>query len=113
MPAFRAWRAVPIGAAVGVAVMLAASTRAEDDPALVARGQVFFRSEGCYGCHMVGKFGTAIGPNLSYIGAKYSREYLERWVRDPASQRPSAHMPKLELSTEHVEALAAYLSTLR
>jgi cytochrome c1 len=36
-----------------------------------------------------------------------------RWLRDPALQRPTAHMPALELSDEDVSALAVYLSTLR
>lgn len=39
--------------------------------------------------------------------------YLVRWLSDPAAQRPNAHMPKLELDPAQVEALAAFLSTLR
>jgi cytochrome c553 len=36
-----------------------------------------------------------------------------RWLRDPAQQRPSAHMPALELSDQDIRALAAYLASLR
>jgi cbb3-type cytochrome oxidase cytochrome c subunit len=57
--------------------------------------------------------GTPIGPDLSHVGTKYSHAYLQRWLRDPAEQRPSAHMPALELSEAQVAALAAYLSSLR
>src|SRR6266704_695670 len=46
-------------------------------------------------------------------GPRWARVYLERWIRDPESQRPRAHMPKLELEAENVTALAAYLSSLR
>jgi cytochrome c oxidase subunit II len=77
------------------------------------QGKQYFISTGCYGCHTVGRMGTAIGPDLSRVGAKYSPAYLQRWLRDPAEQRPSAHMPALELSDAQVTALAAYLSTLR
>ena len=77
------------------------------------QGQRYFMSNGCYGCHTVGKMGTPIGPDLSKVGAKYSRDYFERWLRDPSAQRPSAHMPTLELSPEQVTELAAYLSSLR
>jgi cytochrome c oxidase subunit II len=77
------------------------------------QGQRHFMNSGCYGCHTVGKMGTPIGPDLSKVGAKYSRDYLERWLRDPSSQRPNAHMPTLELSPEQVTDLAAYLSSLR
>ena len=68
---------------------------------------------GCYGCHVVGKVGTLIGPNLSNVGAKYSRSYLERWLRDPSAQRPNAHMPTLELNEQQVKAVAAFLASLR
>jgi cytochrome c1 len=47
------------------------------------------------------------------VGTRYPEAYLARWLRDPSAQRPSAHMPKLELTEEGVEALAAFLSSLR
>ena len=62
---------------------------------------------------MIGKFGTPIGPDLSRVGARYPEPYLVRWLRDPSAQRPSAHMARLELSEAQVQALAAYLSSLR
>jgi len=77
------------------------------------QGKQYFMSNGCYGCHTVGRMGTPIGPDLSRVGGKYSLAYLQRWLRDPAEQRPSAHMPALELTDAQVTALAAYLSTLR
>jgi cytochrome c oxidase subunit II len=77
------------------------------------RGEAAFKNNGCYGCHIIGKFGTPIGPNLSEVGRKYAPEYLARWLRDPELQRPSAHMPKLELTEADVQALAAYLASLR
>jgi mono/diheme cytochrome c family protein len=83
------------------------------EPGPVAKGEQLFRVQGCYGCHIVGKFGTPIGPNLSHVGGKYSKAYLARWLSDPESQRPNAHMPRLELDPAQVEALAAYLSGLR
>ena len=77
------------------------------------QGKQYFMSNGCYGCHTVGRMGTPIGPDLSHVGAKYSLTYIQKWLRDPESQRPSAHMPALELSEVQVAALAAYLSSLR
>jgi mono/diheme cytochrome c family protein len=80
---------------------------------IAARGQAAFKNNGCYGCHLIGKFGTPIGPDLSTVGRKYDPDYLARWLRDPALQRPSAHMPALELTEADVRALAAYLGSLR
>ncbi len=102
-------------AATTLALVVAATTltlpaRAQ---APVEQGQRYFMSSGCYGCHTVGKMGTPIGPDLSKVGAKYSRTYLERWIRDPSAQRPNAHMPTLELSPQQVTDLAAFLSSLR
>jgi cytochrome c oxidase subunit 2 len=79
----------------------------------VDQGKRYFMSNGCYGCHTVGKMGTPIGPDLSRVGSKYSRTYLEGWLRDPSAQRPNAHMPTLELSPQQVTDLAAFLSSLR
>ena len=95
------------------ALLLAAGLAWAQGDGVTVRGATAFANNGCYGCHIVGKAGTPIGPDLSHVGTKYSEQYLTRWLRDPAEQRPSAHMPALELSDEDVRALAAYLATLR
>jgi cytochrome c553 len=100
---------------VALALLATACVAAAQSPApqVVERGETAFKSNGCYGCHLIGKFGTPIGPDLSHVGRKYPPEYLARWLRDPAQQRPSAHMPALELTEADVQALAAYLGSLR
>lgn len=97
--------------ALVVTVLAFAASSGSQEP--IDQGKRYFMDSGCYGCHIVGKMGTPIGPELSHVGAKYSRAYLERWLRDPAAQRPSAHMPALELSEQQLKALAAFLSSLR
>jgi mono/diheme cytochrome c family protein len=77
------------------------------------RGNQLFTEQGCYGCHMIEKYGTPIATDLSHIGAKYDRAYLLRWLRDPSAQKPNAHMPKIALSEADAEALAAYLAARR
>jgi cytochrome c oxidase subunit II len=96
-------------------VLVAATAACAQPPStpVVERGQAAFKNQGCYGCHLIGKFGTPIGPDLSHVGSKYPEDYLARWLRDPALQRPNAHMPKLELTEADVKALAAYLGSLR
>jgi mono/diheme cytochrome c family protein len=94
-------------------VLLASCAQAQDGRALVGQGRMVFRDQGCYGCHMAEGMGTPIGPDLSRIGAKRNEANLTRWLRDPAAQRPTAHMPKLELTEAEVHALAAYLGSLR
>jgi cytochrome c oxidase subunit 2 len=93
-------------------LLLAAGVEAQDG-ALVARGQVVFKDQGCYGCHTVGKTGTPIATDLSRIGAKHDEAYLGRWLRDPSQQKPRQHMPKLQLTEGEMKALTAYLGSLR
>jgi len=76
------------------------------------RGKQLFTEQGCYGCHMIDKYGTPIAPDLSHIGSKYSVGGLVRWLTDPTSQKPNAHMPKIAMSESEAQALAAYLGSL-
>jgi len=82
-------------------------------PSPVAEGKKVYTNQGCYGCHTVDKSGTPIGPDLSLVGRKHSETWIAQWLRDPASQKPTAHMPRLQLSEAEVKALTAYLSSLR
>jgi cytochrome c oxidase subunit 2 len=109
-----------------------------EDP-LVARGrQVFFRETTCVLCHAIQ--GTpapgVIGPNLTRLGSRTTiaagmlentPENLELWIRDPLSVKPGAQMPGADygatiagipypatnLNDEQIQALAAYLSSMR
>jgi cytochrome c oxidase subunit 2 len=86
---------------------------AQEQSALIEQGKKLFFAQGCFGCHTVGKVGTPIAPNLSNVGSRYSESYLTQWLRDPASQKPTAHMPKIELTETEIQALASYLASLR
>jgi cytochrome c oxidase subunit 2 len=86
---------------------------ADSRAALVEQGKKLFVSQGCYGCHTVGAMGTPIGPDLTHEGRRRSEAYLLAWLRDPTSQKPTAHMPRIELAPGDIEALAAFLDSLR
>jgi mono/diheme cytochrome c family protein len=111
-------RSLTAGAVARVAAAAALTLSAgvacgETERELVARGQKLFTEQGCHGCHTVGKMGTPIAKDLSTIGATHDRTHLEKWLRDPAAQRPTAHMPRLDLRGAEITALAAYLASLR
>lgn len=76
-------------------------------------GRAVFFAQGCYGCHRIGMAGTPIAWDLTHVGRKFTQAELARWLRDPASQKPGAHMPRLALTEEEIQALAAYLASLR
>jgi cytochrome c oxidase subunit 2 len=99
---------------VGLTLLFfAAPGLAQDRSMLIEQGKQLFFTHGCYGCHTVGKVGTPLGPDLSHVGAQYALSYLTGWLRDPASQKRTAHMPKIDLNEQEIQALAAYLSSLR
>ena len=104
--------------AASVAVVIALGiTGALREPRAIAedrieQGRKAFMEQGCYGCHTVAKLGTPIGPDLSRLGARYSATVIEAWLRDPAGQSPTAHMPRLELTESQLKALAAFLASL-
>jgi mono/diheme cytochrome c family protein len=109
---------VVVGAGcIGLALLLSLGR----DPApaqltngLIEKGQQVFLEQGCYGCHTIGKFGTqGIAGDLSHIGARHDVTYLTKWLLDPSAQRPTAHMPKIEMTKADADAVAAYLATLR
>ena len=102
---------VRMGAAIALLVLTSGTGARGADG--VEAGRMAFFSQGCYGCHRIGIVGTPIANDLAHVGRKYTAAQLAQWLRDPASQKPSAHMPRLALSEEEIQSLAAYLASLR
>jgi cytochrome c oxidase subunit 2 len=92
------------------------------DP-LAVEGEQLMQNKACLGCHALGETNTHIrvGPNLTNMARRsriagvvpYSTENMRAWLADPTALKPGTTMPRLNLSEEEVEALAAYLDTLR
>ncbi len=91
---------------------------------LAADGQKLFLEGACAGCHAVG--GTSaqatLGPNLTHFasrttfaGSMYENNEanLVKWLKDPPRQKPGSKMPDLNLSDDEIEALVAYLQSLK
>jgi cytochrome c oxidase subunit 2 len=115
-----------------------ATSPAAEDP-MVARGrEVFFRESYCVLCHSIEGTTAAgiIGPNLTRLGGRSTiaagmmentHENLVDWITDPRAVKPGAQMPgadysvtyqgqtypPLNLNQEQIQALAAYLSSMR
>jgi mono/diheme cytochrome c family protein len=100
-------------ASVVGALSLVTVASAQGRADLLEDGRKVFFTQGCYGCHRLGVAGTPIAHDLSHVGRKYTEAQLTRWLRDPTSQKPTAHMPRLALTEDEIRALAAYLASLR
>lgn len=94
------------------------------DDALARRGHDVFAGANCAKCHTVQ--GTAaqghLGPDLTHLAARRTiaagmfpndRSHLARWVGDPQALKPGVNMPAANLPSADVQALLAYLETLR
>jgi cytochrome c oxidase cbb3-type subunit 3 len=51
-------------------------------------GRALFEQNGCSGCHTVGGFGTARGPDLTSVGQRRGAAYLREALVDPAAALP-------------------------
>jgi len=75
------------------------------------RGGEVFRRSRCVTCHEVNGRGGTLGPALTHVGAKTSRDWLYSWIRDPHRFQPKTLMPRFRLTDDEARDLAAYLSS--
>jgi cytochrome c oxidase subunit 2 len=92
--------------------------------ATASQGQRIFETTACINCHTVA--GTAangrFGPDLTHLmsrdtiaagAAKNTPENLRQWISNPDGIKPGSLMPAMQLSDQDMDALTAYLETLR
>jgi cytochrome c oxidase subunit II len=91
---------------------------------LTQAGKRIFLSKSCAMCHNIGGTlaGSHVGPDLTHIASRRSiaagtlantRANLAAWIRDPQRFKPGTRMPPSSLSAEELNAVVAYLETLK
>jgi nitric oxide reductase subunit C len=80
--------------------------------AVVSQRPVVF-NQMCTACHAVAGQGGRVGPALDGVGKKFDKNYLVKWLKDPASIKADSKMPKLPLTDQNIEDVANYLSGLK
>ena len=91
---------------------------------LARRGQEVFLTSSCVMCHAIGgtPAGSRVGPDLTHLASRRTiaagtlpntRGNLAGWIVDPQAIKPGAKMPANELAPADLQALLAYLETLR
>ena len=71
-------------------------------------------NERCRQCHMVQQKGGAVGPDLSHVGSKRDRRFLEQVIREPSKLYPGTVMPPYDtFSNKQVDSLVDYLRGLK
>lgn len=90
----------------------------------VKEGRRIFETTACINCHAVS--GTVadgrFGPDLTHLmsrdtiasgAATNNSENLRLWIHDPDALKPGSLMPAMNLNPRDLDALTAYLETLR
>jgi len=102
----------------------AAPAAANGDTDAVQTGRRVFESTACINCHAVS--GTVangrFGPDLTHLmsrdtiasgAATNTPENLRAWIQKPDSIKPGSLMPAMNLTKQDLDAVTAYLETLR
>jgi cytochrome c oxidase subunit II len=87
-------------------------------------GHQVFVAQACSGCHAIRGTDAAgkIGPDLTHVGSRTTLagltipntpDYLARWIENPQQFKEGAKMPSLHLNATDVQAVVAYLESLR
>jgi mono/diheme cytochrome c family protein len=83
-------------------------------PAMVVLGKQLYEVKyQCQSCHTIGSTGGYVGPNLNNAGNWLTPVWVESWLRNPQSLAPGAIEPRRNFTDSEVQALTAYLMTLR
>jgi len=79
-----------------------------------SRGEQLFRNGQCKECHTINGKGGSVGPNLTFVGSRRSREYIIEQIKNPKSHNPDSNMPSFSrLPAKDINDLADYLSGLK
>ncbi len=91
----------------------------------LARGRELLAQLNCQGCHKLNNLNRPpLGPDLSSVGYKVSREWIYKWLKEPRTildkdgnvtvngyeSGDESRMPKFQLKEEEVKALSAFVS---
>jgi ubiquinol-cytochrome c reductase cytochrome b subunit len=75
-------------------------------------GLGYFRKENCYGCHLLGTKGKAVGPDLTKEAGKRDVAWHIAHFKQPAAKVPGSAMPPVQLPDAQLNSLAAFLLKL-
>jgi nitric oxide reductase subunit C len=77
-------------------------------------GESIFNAQGCSACHRINGVGGTIGPDLSKVGSRRDKAWIEDQIRNPKNHNPNSIMPSFaKLPDKDVEQLADYLTGLK
>ena len=67
----------------------------------------------CQSCHTIGSTGGYVGPALTNVGNWITPAWIEAWLKDPQALDPEAIEPRRDFTPQEIQAMTAYLLTLK
>lgn len=83
------------------------------DPGTIAKGKQIYAEKKCAACHMINRVGGKTGGDLSDVGAKRDVQWLKAFLKDPKAANPKSKMMAFRGTDDELEALAAYMASLK
>lgn len=90
-----------------LAFFLTASAASAAGPAAL------FDAHGCRSCHKLGARGGDSGPDLTLVGHRRPKAWLDKWLASPRAWKHDTRMPEQGLAASDRAALAEFLSAQR
>jgi mono/diheme cytochrome c family protein len=104
--------------AVALGFVAVVPPAAAQSAAKVEQGAALFTAQKCTMCHSVAGKGNPKGA-LDKMIAKNKAEHIRQWLQDPEGMRAKTNatrtpaMKPLKLNTDQIDALVAYLTSVR
>ncbi|OGR83796.1 MAG: hypothetical protein A2902_04625 [Elusimicrobia bacterium RIFCSPLOWO2_01_FULL_64_13] len=76
-------------------------------------GRAYFQGMGCVRCHRIGGEGGRVGPDLTLVGFRKSRDWLDTWLENPPAWKKNTIMPNFHLQADMRRAIVDYLASLK
>jgi len=83
------------------------------DSSSVLAGRLLYGKNSCGACHSIHAKGGVIGPDLTHVGGKRSRDWFVRHFKDPQALSPGSIMPKVMLPENELNELTDYMQSLK
>jgi mono/diheme cytochrome c family protein len=101
-----------------VAVMMGVAGLGAQDAKKIAMGKDLYQKYACEKCHQIAGKGSKISP-LDGVASKMTADEMKQWITDPdtmtakLAKKPAAKMKKVDMPEPEVDAIVAYLQTLK
>lgn len=83
------------------------------NPDKVLDAREIYKEYACSGCHTIAGDGGKVGPDLTHAGSRLRPEYLAVFLKNPRALIPDSPMKNFDLWDDEIEALVAYLMSLK